>query len=118
MADMANRFSISIYNFPRKHLARCLYGEENPAALRRIDAWLDGEVKMPVDIFYALSVQEPLIDVVKSLKDMYARYEVAKFKKNKGRNKGKRKYGKESQDDGIHRIQAGQGAEGQDGGGG
>ena len=73
----------SIYEFPRAHLAKTLFGEPTPGALRKIDAWLDGECKMTVDVLYTLASLEPLLDVDRTLKDMYARYEVARFKKKR-----------------------------------
>lgn len=74
--------SVSIYDFSRKHLAEALYGEATPSALRRIDAYLDGETKMTVDTLYVLFKQEPLLDLELSLRDIYSRYEVARYKKN------------------------------------
>lgn len=63
--------------------------------MRKIDALLDGERKMTVDILYALYKMEPLIDLELSLRDMYTRYEIASFKK---RRKRTGKYGAPKQE--------------------
>lgn len=73
----------SIYSFPRKHLARTLYGDDSKSNVRRIDALLDGESRMTVDLFWALSRLEPLLDINRSLKDMYERYEIANLRKHR-----------------------------------
>lgn len=73
----------SIYKFPRRHLARVLYGDDSKSNVRRIDAYLDGYAKMTVDVFWALSRLEPLLDVSKSLKEMYERYEIANMRRKR-----------------------------------
>ena len=72
---------ISIYEFPRKYVARALYGDDSPPNVRKIDAMLDGESKMTVDIFWALMQLEPRMDVRRSLRDLYERYEMATWRK-------------------------------------
>lgn len=73
----------SIYAFPRKHLARVLYGDDNKSNVRRIEALLGGESRMTVDLFWALVQLEPLLDIQRSLKDMYERYEIANMRKRR-----------------------------------
>lgn len=50
---------------------------------------------MTVDILYTLHKMEPLLDLEKTLKDMYTRYEIASFKKRRKRNY---KYGPKEQE--------------------
>jgi len=71
----------SVYEFPRKHLARVLYGEDTVKSVRKIDNYLDGVTRMPVDTFWTLCCLEPLIDPVRSLRSMYERYELAKWRR-------------------------------------
>ena len=80
---------LSIYAFPRRHIAKTLYGDDSKSNIRRIDAMLDGESFMTVDILWALACLEPLLDIRKSLKDLYERYEVARVGRNiRSRNGG------------------------------
>lgn len=79
---------VSLYTFPRPHLAECLYGEATATTIRRIETLLSGERKMTVDTLYVLYKMEPLIDLEKSLKDLYARYELAAFRSNSKREDG------------------------------
>lgn len=72
---------VSLYAFPHKHLADRLFGEVTDTSIRRIEALLEGEKKMTVDILYILYKMEPMIDLEKSLQDLYARYELAEFRK-------------------------------------
>lgn len=72
---------ISIYDFPRKHVARVLFGDDSAANVRRVDAMLDGESKMTVDMFWAIIQLEPRIDIRRSLRDLYERYEMATWRK-------------------------------------
>lgn len=74
---------ISIYEFPRKHLARVLFGDDSLRNIRRIDSMLDGESRMSVDVFWALIKLEPLISIEKSLRDLYERYELAKWRRER-----------------------------------
>lgn len=74
---------LSVYSFPRKHLARVMFGDDGAKSLRRIDAWLDGESRMTVDAFWALTRLEPLISIEKSLRDLYERYEIAAWRKRR-----------------------------------
>lgn len=73
----------SIYEFPRKHLAEKLYGDSTTNSMRKMDNYLDGVSRMTVDTFWALCCLEPLIDPVRSLRSMYERYELAKWKKRR-----------------------------------
>ena len=72
---------ISIYDFPRKHIARTLFGDDTPKSIRRVDAMLDGDSKMTVDMFWTILQLEPMIDVRRSLRDLYERYEMATWRK-------------------------------------
>jgi len=87
-----HQYSISIYNFPRKRLAEALYGSCSAGPLRRIEAYLSGEKKMTVDTLYVLFRCEPMLDLERSLADLYARYEVAKFKKIRKANYGEKPF--------------------------
>lgn len=73
----------SIYDFARKHLARVLFGNDNPGAVRRIHALLNGEKLMTVDVLYTLTKVEPLVDLELSMRDLYERYEIARMRKQR-----------------------------------
>ena len=77
---------ISVYEFPRRHLARVLFGNDSIRNVRRIDSMLDGESRMSVDVFWAMIKLEPLMSIEKSLRDLYERYEIAKWRKEKKTN--------------------------------
>lgn len=89
---MQQKYSISIYNFPRKRLAEALFGSSAAGPLRRIEAYLSGEKKMTVDTLYVLFRSEPMLDLERSLADLYARYELAQFKKNTKNKNGKKPF--------------------------
>lgn len=75
----------SIYQIPIAELARDVFGSSAPEYVRRMNSWLDGEVRMPVNIFHQVCVLCPKIDIERSLRDIHERYELADYKKkNRG----------------------------------
>lgn len=66
----------NLYDFDRKFLANTIFGTQEKRALRRLDAWMDGQVKMPVDILYQIKVLLPTLDLEASLKSLYEHYEL------------------------------------------
>lgn len=81
--DMQKR---SIYNIDRRSLARDVFGSDAPEFVRRLDSWLDGAVRMPVNIFYQICVLCPRVDVESSLREIFEHYELADFRRREKRH--------------------------------
>lgn len=75
----------SIYNIPRSELAKDVFGEASPEHIRRLDSWLDGDVRMPVNIFYQICVLCPRVHIEDSMREIYEHYELADFKRRERR---------------------------------
>lgn len=78
----------SIYHIDRRSLARDVFGDDSPGHVRRLDSWLDGEVRMPVNIFYQICVLCPRIDIESSLRELFEHYELADFRRRERRARG------------------------------
>jgi hypothetical protein len=73
---------LSILDIPRAQIAERIYGSAEPKYLRRVKAWFSGRKPITLAQFWELYRAFPVVDLARSMQDLYDRQLLARARKN------------------------------------